>query len=265
MMLGFFSSFASLVASWFLILSMLADKKMTNINNQQSTTNSQQPTVNSQQPTVNNQQSTTNSQQLTAIVLAGGKSSRMGTDKALIPIQDVPMLQLVCTAAADCANKIYVVTPWQEHYQHLILPKTEFVREVPLPGETVNQGPLVGFAQGLVHVTTEWVLLLACDMPKLRGAVLREWVNELDGVNDEVIALLPRNDFCWEPLCGFYRSSCLTGLMEFINKGGRSFQKWLELCRVGVLIVKDREMLVDCDTPFILNRQVAKDAKKEES
>jgi molybdenum cofactor guanylyltransferase len=195
---------------------------------------------------------------LTAIVLAGGKSSRMGRDKALLPIQNVPLLQLVCTAAADCADKIYVVTPWQECYQHLILSKSEFVREIPLPGETENQGPLVGFAQGLTqinlaHRNTEWVLLLACDMPKLRGGVLRLWVNQLEEVNDEVIALLPHNDSCWEPLCGFYRSSCLTSLMEFINRGGRSFQKWLALCRVEILTVEDREILVDCDTAESIN------------
>jgi molybdopterin-guanine dinucleotide biosynthesis protein A len=68
---------------------------------------------------------------LTAIVLAGGKSSRMGQDKALIPIQGVPLLQRVCRIAETCADRVYVVTPWPERYQHLILPRCQFIQEIP--------------------------------------------------------------------------------------------------------------------------------------
>ena len=109
---------------------------------------------------------------LTAIVLAGGKSSRMRRDKALILIQGVPLLQLVCRVAETCAETVYIVTPWQERYEHLLLPKSQFIREVPLSVETDSEllphGAIVGFAQGLAHVETEWVLLLACDLPSCK-------------------------------------------------------------------------------------------------
>jgi molybdenum cofactor guanylyltransferase len=193
--------------------------------------------------------------QLTAIVLAGGQSSRMGKDKALIPIQGVPLLQRVCAVAQACAHQVYIVTPWPERYQHLILPGCQFIQEValssliPSSSPTPNHGPLVGFAQGLALVKTEWVLLLACDLPKLRVEVLQTWIARLDRVENKAIAALTRNHQGWEPLCGFYRRCCLPQLLEFINQGGRSFQQWLQHNPVEVLSLLEPEMLFNCNTP----------------
>jgi molybdenum cofactor guanylyltransferase len=184
-------------------------------------------------------------QQLTAIILAGGKSSRMGHDKALIPIRGVPLLRLVYNIAEGCADTIFIVTPWQERYQDL-LPKTcQFIQEVPLSGD----GPLVGFAQALTNLQTEWVLLLACDLPKLRVEILQEWIVGLDRVPNQAIAALVHHKKGWEPLCGFYRRSCLAGLTEFINQGGRSFQEWLKQYPVHELSLLDSEILFNCNTP----------------
>ncbi len=181
---------------------------------------------------------------LTAIVLAGGKSSRMGRDKALIPIQGIPLLQRVCGIAAQCADIVYIITPWPERYQHLLLPNCHFIQEQPL-----SHGPLVGFYQGLAQVQTDWVLLLACDLPRLRVEVLQTWIAELDTVTDEAIAVLADHPLGWEPLCGFYRRRCLPQLLEFINQGGRSFQQWLRQHPVQVLPLPEPQMLFNCNTP----------------
>ncbi len=189
---------------------------------------------------------------LTAIVLAGGQSSRMGQDKALIPIQGVPLLQLVCHMAIGCTDTVYVVTPWQKRYRYLLPANCQFVQEVPLIGEantTLPHGPLVGFAQGLAQVQTEWVLLLACDLPRLRLEILQEWASGLDLVDDDAIAVLTHHAKGWDPLCGFYRRSCLPKLQEFITRGGRSFQGWLAEHPVQALTLTDSQMLFNCNTP----------------
>jgi molybdenum cofactor guanylyltransferase len=204
---------------------------------------------------------------LSAIVLAGGKSSRMGRDKALLPIEGVPLLQRVCSIAERCADTVYIVAPWPERYQHLLLSHCQFIREKSLlladeeaqiQENTENpfvlpashtQGPLVGFAQGLVQVKTDWVLLLACDLPKLQIDVLQAWIAELDNVEDEAIAALAYSHKGWEPLCGFYRRRCLPQLLEFINQGGRSFQQWLKSHPVEVLPLLTPEILFNCNTP----------------
>lgn len=184
-------------------------------------------------------------QPITGIVLAGGKSSRMGSDKALLPINGVPMLRLVCDRALSVCDRIYVVTPWQERYQQLLPANCQFVCEVQPMGEA--NAPILGFAQGLARVNTDWVLLLACDLPQLQVEVLLDWVKQLD--NCTAIALLPRHAKGWEPLCGFYRRDCLSTLIGFINTGGRSFQSWLKQQPVQALPATNAQMLFNCNTP----------------
>ncbi len=184
-------------------------------------------------------------QSITGIVLAGGKSSRMGSDKALLLIDGVPMLRLVCDRALSICDRVYIVTPWQERYQQLLLARCQFIREVQPQGE--DNAPILGFAQGLAQVNTDWILLLACDLPRLQVGVLQSWVKQLN--NSQAIALLPRHAKGWEPLCGFYHRDCLTGLTDFINQGGRSFQHWLKQHPVQTLTVPDAQMLFNCNTP----------------
>jgi molybdopterin-guanine dinucleotide biosynthesis protein A len=195
-----------------------------------------------------------NTVSLSAIVLAGGKSSRMGRDKALIHVQGVPMLQRVCAVALKCTREVYVVTPWPDRYQEIVPDSCCFIQELALAGETEPLGPLVGFAVGLARVETDWVLLLACDLPQLRVEVLQDWVTSLENVAENAIAVLSRQPKGWEPLCGFYRRQCLPMLTQFINEGGRSFQHWLAQHPVQELPRIDTQMLLNCNTPADLQR-----------
>lgn len=196
---------------------------------------------------------------LTGIVLAGGLSSRMGEDKALLTIQGVPLLRVVGDAAIALCESVYVVTPWPERYQHLLPPKCQFIQEISPQAEksltpqfsplTPTNGPLIGFAQGLAQVQTDWVLLLACDLPRLQIEVLQVWSAQLDTVAADAIALLAHGAKGWEPLCGFYRRSCLPALTQYIDRGGRSFQQWLAQHPIQVLPLPDEYMLFNCNTP----------------
>ncbi len=191
---------------------------------------------------------------LSAIILAGGQSSRMGRDKALISFQGVPLLQRVCEVALSCTREVYVVTPWPDRYQDILPKACRLIQEVPIPGETEPHGPLVGFAQGVAHIQTDWILLLACDLPQLQVNVLQDWATNLEKTAEDAIALLPRHPKGWEPLCGFYRRQCLPMLTQFIEEGGRSFQHWLAQHQVQELPIGDTQLLFNCNTPADLER-----------
>jgi molybdopterin-guanine dinucleotide biosynthesis protein A len=191
---------------------------------------------------------------LSAIILAGGKSSRMGRDKALISLQGIPLLQRICDLASSCTDIVYIVTPWPERYQHLSLPDCEFICETSILPLPYTHGPLVGFAQGLKQVKTDWVLLLACDLPKLRLDVFQDWGQKLPTVESGAIAYLVRHPQGWEPLCGFYRRRCLPELMDFIYSGGRSFQDWLKHHSVAAFPLSEPEILFNCNTPEDLRK-----------
>lgn len=185
---------------------------------------------------------------LAAIILAGGKSTRMGQDKALLTINNHSLLTHVCTVAQDSLKWVYVVTPWVKKYQHLVPPQVQLIEETIVLTNTDTNCPLIGFYQALQQVSAEWVLLLACDLPKLNSVMIKEWLVYLDHVPTSAIALLPRSDKGWEPLCGFYRYSCLPLLEAYINRGGKSFQKWLAQYFVQELPISDRSILFNCNT-----------------
>ncbi|GAB4134106.1 MAG: molybdenum cofactor guanylyltransferase [Cyanobacteria bacterium J069] len=190
--------------------------------------------------------------QIAAIILAGGRSTRMGRDKALIEVDGVPMLQRTAAIAQSCAAPVFIVTPWPDRYAAL-LPDCKFVTETPLPEETETHGPLVGFLQGFelvaINEPPEWMLLLACDLPRLQAADVQRWAAQLGGVDAEAIAYLPRDGQGWQPLCGFYRASSLPLLRAFVQSGGRSFQRWLAQHIVAEIPGVDFATLLNCNTP----------------
>ena len=173
----------------------------------------------------------------------------MGQDKALLPIAGKPMLQQISEIAESLGDRHLVVTPWGDRYQAILSKQWEFVAEVWEEGAIAPPGPLIGFAQGLCCVTSEWVLLLACDLPNLHLATLQQGMTQLDSVDESVCAVLTKDDRGWQPLCGFYRVRCLPDLEQFIASGGRSFQRWLASLTVQEWQVADEEMFYNCNTP----------------
>ena len=187
----------------------------------------------------------------------------MGRDKALLAIEGIPLLRRVCDVALQCTSIVYVITFRPETYRSLLPPNCHLIQEQARPNETEPHGPLLGFAQALETLQnqqgqtkqkqTDWVLLLACDMPRLSSEALQQWIETLEHAEDE-IALLPRSHKGWEPLCGFYRTSCLASLQAAIAHGDRSFQRWLSQEFVKALPLDDTQMLFNCNTPQDLER-----------
>ena len=185
---------------------------------------------------------------LTAIILAGGQSSRMGRDKAFILFAGVPLLTRICQTAQGVASQVFVISPWRSRYQSLIPQGCQFLQEIQTQ-ENQSAGPLIGFSQALPQVKTKWVLLLAQDLPYLTPEILQEWSSNLKSVSADAIAFLPRSKKGWEPLSGFYRVDCLPLLNAYIKKGGKSFQGFLNQHLVEELFISDRALLFNCNTP----------------
>lgn len=188
-----------------------------------------------------------------AIALSGGKSSRMGRDKALLEINGEALLLRTCRTALEVADLIYIVARSQGQYQEAI---AKNLSHSYLVLDQEFDGALVGFWQGIqaISIPADWFLLLACDLPNLQGNILQIWANQLADLPETAIAYLPRyvdesSQKQWEPLCGFYRWQCQDSLREFINNGGRSFQKWLSNQEVVEIENTPLAMLFNCNTP----------------
>ncbi|MEM7553655.1 MAG: molybdenum cofactor guanylyltransferase [Cyanobacteria bacterium P01_A01_bin.84] len=202
---------------------------------------------------------------ISTLILAGGKSSRMGCDKALVEYQGKPMLQRVYEVANACTEKVYVLTPWYDDPKEIlcmdgvkqsIIDHCRYKKILPLNCNYLTEsqpgnGALHGLYEGLEQISAEWVLLLACDLPLLDTKVIQEWINDLKQVPEDILAVVPKNSSNWEPMCAFYRYQALTQLQNFLQTGGRSFQKWFSHIKVQALPITPevKRMLHNCNTP----------------
>lgn len=146
-----------------------------------------------------------------AVILAGGKSSRMGRDKASIVIGGRSMLQWVIDAASEVAGTVVVVTArWQA------LPSMEARgRLVLVTDEREDAGPLAGMVTGLGVVEAPVALLLSCDQPFVQPALL----TMLAAQAMEAAAAIPMVGRELQPLCSAVRRDALDTLRAMLERG----------------------------------------------
>ena len=133
----------------------------------------------------------------TGYVLAGGKSTRMGRDKALLEIGGKPLIRSAVNLLKTLTDQVVILGP-EEHYDFLGVPV--------FPDLVPSRGPLSAIYTGLERSGTAVNLFLACDMPLMEGAFLKLLV-ERAPLADAV--LLRLDDGSLEPLCAVYNRSCL--------------------------------------------------------
>jgi len=103
-------------------------------------------------------------QSLTGVILAGGKSSRMGQNKALMSLGGKRLVDRVVEVMRSVFDDLLMVTNTPDVYADLGLPM--------VPDVWPEKGSLGGVYSAIYHVTTPYCLVVACDMPFLRAAVL---------------------------------------------------------------------------------------------
>lgn len=147
---------------------------------------------------------------VSGLVLVGGGSTRMGRNKALLPVGGVPLLERVLAALRPLTTEILLITNDPAPYAHLSLPC--------VPDERPGYGPLMGLYSGLKAARHEAVLLVACDMPFLNTTLLARLVELLPGYD----LVIPRTGEGLHPLHACYRrSTCLPAVAAAIAAGER--------------------------------------------
>jgi molybdopterin-guanine dinucleotide biosynthesis protein A len=179
----------------------------------------------------------------TAIVLCGGKSTRMGRDKLSLPFGAETMLARVIRTVREVVPEVLLVAREGQD-----LPAgLEAVRD---PAEGL--GPLAAIAAGLSAVTAERAVAVACDMPLLRPALLRRLLELAEGSD----ACVPVVDGFAVPTCAVYRRE-IAGIAEELV-AARRLAPALLLQRVKTRYVGPEELrdadpalesFRDCNTP----------------
>ncbi|MDZ7623820.1 MAG: molybdenum cofactor guanylyltransferase [Ignavibacteriaceae bacterium] len=101
---------------------------------------------------------------ITGIILSGGKSSRMGTDKALLKLGDESIIERMTKLMKSIFNEVFIVTNTPDDYRFLRVPLYEDIHK--------HKGPLSGIHSGLVHSSTEKNFFISCDLPLISKALI---------------------------------------------------------------------------------------------
>ena len=130
---------------------------------------------------------------LSAFVLAGGRSSRMGTDKAFLQLDGRTLL-------ARALDRLHALTP----EVRTVGPAAKFAAYGPVVEDVyADRGPLAGIHAALSASATELNLILAVDLPFVSAALLRFIVEEARAC--DAVVTVPRIAGGYQPLCAVYR------------------------------------------------------------
>lgn len=142
---------------------------------------------------------------ITAIILAGGKSSRMKEEKGLVLFNGKALVEHVIDATRNVTDKIIIITANSAYHQFGVS---------CIEDDMKDKGPLGGILTGLTHSSTAKNLLLGCDMPFLSVELLQALIRNC-GEED---VLLTEHKGLAEPLCSVYDQSCITDIRSVIEQ-----------------------------------------------
>ena len=161
------------------------------------------------------------------VILAGGRSSRMGRDKALLPLQGTTLLDRLLGIAQGLGWEVAVAG-----------------RPGGLPDARANAGPLAGIASGLAWAGGP-VIMLAVDLPLITAADLA-WLAEAEAGPDGTVLTVEGRI---EPLCARWHPALLPAVLAALAGGRRSPVAVLETAAVARHPCPFPQRLRDCDTP----------------
>jgi molybdopterin-guanine dinucleotide biosynthesis protein A len=146
---------------------------------------------------------------VSAILLAGGKSSRLGTDKAKVKLDgESVMIQAIAEKLSGLSEDIVVSTNGRR-YEDITIPVRWAIDVRP------GAGSLMGLYSGLLAAKHDYAIAVACDMPFINIELLRYMIS----LPRDYDALLPKIGEQTEQLHSIYSKNCLPKMEKYLNSG----------------------------------------------
>ena len=163
-----------------------------------------------------------------AFVLAGGQSSRMGSDKSFLQLDGQTLIDRMLGIARTVASDARIVGPAGRFSGYPCVIEDQF------PG----CGPLAGIHAALQASSTDLSLIVAVDMPFVVAEFL-EFLVERASESDALVTV-PRAEGCWQPLCAVYRREFAAVAEESLREGKYKIDPLFR--QVKVLSIEESEL-----------------------
>ena len=147
-------------------------------------------------------------QDVSVIILTGGQSKRMGTDKGRLEVSESTFFNHVLKLAQQISNQIFISVGIhnQEHYQN--------TNAMVVTDVVSNKGPMGGITSILPHITTHWLFVVSVDTPRVTGNMFRKLWDFKGGY--EAVTFSSDNKI--HPLIGLYSSNTFTSWNNAFDK-----------------------------------------------
>lgn len=173
--------------------------------------------------------------QITAIILAGGKSIRMGTDKALLEMEQTTLLEKVIRLCETFTTQILISSDNPEH--------EKFGYKI-IHDEIKNCGPLGGIYTCLKHSETDWNFVISVDSPFVEQDFVSFFISEIADFD----AIVPIHKNGKEPLIALFQKGCVKTIHENIMSGDNKMHNLLE--KINTKFVDSQKWVAKYPTLF---------------
>lgn len=162
---------------------------------------------------------------LTGVVLAGGRSRRMGDDKAFVQLRGTPLIHWVLGALRSVCSEVMIVADTAARFSQLGIHVVEDLRR--------DEGPLIGVLTGLSIAQTDWVFVSSCDAPFLHPDMVRSLWELREGF--DLIVPTTNEAPNLKPLCALYATECVEPIRALLDRGERRLSSLLPVVRTRVV------------------------------
>ena len=156
---------------------------------------------------------------ITGIILAGGKSSRMGIDKGFLLLKDKPFVQYSIDALQPLVKEIIIVSD-NSAYDVFELKRINDI--------TKNAGPIAGICSGLETSSTTYNLILSCDIPLINSEILQKLIDNIDDAS-EIIQIESNGKSM--PLIAIYKKEVAGTFNTFLENDERRLRVAINSCK----------------------------------
>ncbi|WP_052143582.1 molybdenum cofactor guanylyltransferase [Wocania ichthyoenteri] len=167
-----------------------------------------------------------NKKDITGIILAGGKSSRMGTDKSFLMLNEKPFIQYSIEALKPLVSEIIIVSD-NQNYDAFGFKRVNDI--------TKNAGPIAGICSGLEASSTTYNLILSCDIPLINSEILKKLIHAVDD-DSEIIQI--ENQGKTMPLIALYKRHIKDIFNDFLQKNERRLRIAVKACNSKNIILE---------------------------
>jgi molybdenum cofactor guanylyltransferase len=163
---------------------------------------------------------------LTGIILAGGKSRRLGTNKALLELRGKKLIDYPVHLLEKCCSHILISSNQPLPVSHPVFP--DVLQE---------ESPMVGIYSCLLHSKTSYNVVLSCDMPFLKEELINCLTSRIE--RNKIIVPVHHDDLI-EPLCAIYPTHSAKSLQECIQKKQFTLHDYILSQPHSMVVISDK-------------------------